>query len=105
MACAASHILGLQNTLTRMHGDIFKDAAIDQQTAQRLLGYWIFTYGTARLMLPMDKCTCQGMVASNYFAEAIAYFTEGFIYKTADKKKAAWVSATSFALGFCTLLL
>ena len=112
LACAASHLLNKKNALTKLHGDLFfKDEPnIPQDLQQRLLAYWILTYGIVRLaaIAPLYSRVAQSwecMVASNYFVEAVAYALEGFVYRTVDRKKAAFVSATSSVLGMASLYL
>lgn len=97
MACAATHLLGHRGNswlLSRLHADM-----LEPEIQQRMLAYWIFTYGIVRLAAfssALQSWEC--MVSCSYSAEAAAYALEGFYFGTVDKKKAAWVSLTSIAL-------
>jgi hypothetical protein len=109
LACATAHLLGKNNALTRLHINIFLEDADLAQMQQRMLAYWIFTYGIARflavapLVRPLKCESWEFVVATNYFVESVAYALEGFWYKTADKKNAAAVSLVSAALGAAAL--
>lgn len=126
MACAASHLLGSQNFLTSMHVDMFDRRGNGGELAsaaglqQRMLAYWIFTYGVVRCMVVAAFSSKKGgaaaagivgspevllVVASSYLVEGLAYGLEGFVYRTADVRKVAWLAGTSFTLGLALLLL
>ena len=100
LACAAVHLRGGgRNFLSRLHADMFPDP-LPAEVQQRMLAYWILTYGIVRAASLFGACEIWRLVvASNYFVEAMAYSLEGFWFGTADKRKAAWVAATSLLLG------
>lgn len=109
LLCAASHLLNQNNALTKLHGDLLllsREDPAEKELQQRMLAYWILTYGLVRLAAAaplLDTWEC--VVASNYFVEAFAYAMEGFVHGTVDGKKAAFVCVTSAGLGAAVLFL
>ena len=76
----------------------------DQDPAvQRLMAYWIFTYGTVRLVVGVQGY-CMPVAALTYFVEALCVAHEGFCGSMVAWKS-AFVALFSVVLGFVFLRL
>jgi hypothetical protein len=69
------------------------------QLKNRLLAYWIITYGSIRCFILHENKTINLLIALSYFIEAFAYGYEYIYYKTTIKYKVAWISLSSLIIG------
>jgi hypothetical protein len=93
------------STLARLHSGIFT-ATVDptHPLLQRVLAYWILTYGITRMAIIMHVNAIDYLVATTYFLEAAAFVWEDAVHATTQRRKVLWVSCSSTILGSCVLL-
>jgi hypothetical protein len=65
----------------------------------RLLAYWLITYGSIRCFILHENKTINLLIALSYFIEAFAYGYEYIYYKTTIKYKVVWISSSSLMIG------
>lgn len=69
------------------------------QLKNRLLAYWLITYGSIRCFILHENKTINLLIALSYFIEAFAYGYEYIYYKTTIKYKVVWISLSSLIIG------
>ena len=77
----------------------------DHPTVQRILSYWILTYGAVRLAagIHRDQRALRLAAALTYFIEAACYHFESIVGGTMVRSRAAFVSILSVILGILVL--
>jgi len=103
--CAIS-ILWLNNYLSNIHLNIFKNKKISKNLViRRLLSYWIFTYGIVRLFAGFYYNFILNILASlTYFIEAFCFKYENYISNNMISYKVNFVSIFSIILGIFTII-
>jgi hypothetical protein len=109
--CACS-ILWLYNIpgfsgLAKLHPTMFILPHSESSLLKRFLSYWLFTYGSARLIAGLPDHTSDALdvlAAITYFLEAFCFEYEERVGRTMIKEKVTFVSVFSFALGVLVLL-
>lgn len=87
--------------LANLHIHMFKlEQDMQNPALQRVLAYWIFTYGCTRLAISARNPTADCLVMASYFTEAAAYVAEDMVHARVHRWKAAWVGASSCVLAF-----
>jgi len=96
--CAIAILLFSNTLIGKIHLFIF-NKNIHYQVNNRLLAYWILTYGYIRLFILQENKTITMLIAITYFIEAFAYIYEYRYFNTTIRYKVAFVSVTSFIIG------
>ena len=89
--------------LARLHTHMFEGQA-DQQNplVQRLLAYWIATYGFVRLVAGITHSDlADQMAAVTYIIEGGAYALESAVHRSTVESKSMWVSWSCAAMSAC----
>lgn len=94
LLCALFILLFPNTIIGKIHSSIFKN-----QINNRLLAYWIVTYGFTRLFILQQNKTIDLIIAITYFCEAFAYGYEYIYYNTTIKYKTTFVSISSLIIG------
>jgi hypothetical protein len=84
-----------------LHPKMFKEKS-DLPVLQRILAYWIFTYGIVRLYAGFYP-ECYSIAAYTYFIEAFCIFYEYKEGKTIDFYTSIFVSIFSLGIGLWIL--
>lgn len=101
LLCAFA-ILFFPNTIIgNIHPLIFNK---DCQLKNRILAYWLITYGSIRCFIIYENKNINLLIALSYFIEAYAYIYEYIYYKTTIKYKVIWISLSSLIIGTIILL-
>lgn len=76
-----------------------------QQLNNRLLAYWLITYGSIRCFILYENKNknINLLIALSYFIEAYAYGYEYIYYKTTIKYKVIFISLSSIIIGIVSL--
>jgi hypothetical protein len=92
--------------LSELHPTMFaKDENINNEVVNRLLAYWLFTYGFARLIAGIKIDVSSDIIAAiTYFLEGGCFEYESRIGKTMLQDKVTFVSIFCVALGIFVLL-
>ena len=90
------HLRALQPD-ARMHK--YAQSSCAGQLNNRLLAYWLITYGSIRCFILHENKTINLLIALSYFIEAFAYGYEYIYYKTTIKYKVVWISLSSLIIG------
>lgn len=99
--CIISHIHQL-SYIANIHQTIFIPNQ-NYQMVNRLLGYWIMTYGIVRISIYKRNKVINTLISATYFIEVIYYTNEDILYGTVIKWKVAWISFSSILLGILVL--
>lgn len=102
--CAIAILLFSNTLIGKIHLFIF-NKNIHYQVNNRLLAYWILTYGCIRLFILQENNTTNILIAITYFIEAFAYIYEYRYFNTTMKYKVAFISVTSFIIGLLLCLI
>ena len=91
---------------SKLHITMFsEDTDQSNPVIQRILAYWIFTYGMIRVIAGMyPNPTIQLAAAFTYFIEASSFEFERSVGNTMVPHKAYFVSISSFILGSVLLI-
>lgn len=83
----------------------FSCDAKQQQLNNRLLAYWLITYGSIRCFILYENKNknINLLIALSYFIEAYAYGYEYIYYKTTIKYKVIFISLSSIIIGIVSL--
>lgn len=100
--CAISILLFSNTPLGKIHLLIFKEN-IHNQINNRLLAYWIITYGCIRLFILQQNKTINILIAITYFIEAFVYIYECESHNTTIKYKSVFVLLLSLIIGLLLL--
>lgn len=100
--CAISILLCTNTPLSKIHLSIFKEN-IHYQINNRLLAYWIITYGCIRLFILQQNKTINILIAITYFIEAFVYIYECKLHNTTIKYNVSLVSISSLIIGLLLL--
>ena len=109
IVCAICILLciGCQATVpvfSKLHPTMFLERS-DDPVVNRLLSYWILTYGIVRLYAGLvDDYHIQILAAMTYFIEAGCFSYENLVGMTLVDYKANFVSITSVILGSFLLM-
>ena len=79
--------------LDKIHISMFNEY---DSNLQRILAYWIFTYGMIRLIHYNDFSN--GLVSASYCVEAACIFNEGIIYDKIIRPKCIFVTGSCIIL-------
>ncbi len=111
MVCAASILWAKDKStlLARLHLSMFQDS-VDKSSPlfQRMLAYWIFTYGMMRITAALMPATCMlALGILSYFVEAGCFLHELSLDDSVHKRSTYFVTATCLLLGgfFCILYI
>lgn len=99
LLCASSILWIPKCELSQLHPNMFISTS---PMIQRLLAYWIFTYGLVRLAAGWNP-SFQKLAAATYFLEAFVLEYECQVGKTMHPDKVRMVSLFSMMLG-CLVL-
>ena len=104
LVCAASilwlHEIPFFSTFSKLHPKMFIEQHSDHHVIQRLLSYWIITYGMVRIMAGFHRDNALYMVAAlTYFIEAFCFEYESRVFNTMVSSKVMFVSMTSIIIG------
>ena len=83
----------------RMRKNKYAQSSCAGQLNNRLLAYWLITYGSIRCFILHENKTMNLLIALSYFIEAFAYGYEYIYYKTTIKYKVVWISSSSLIIG------
>ena len=81
LVCSILILLSHKHMLSTLHIGMFDQNVFvpGQELWHRMLEYWIFTYGTVRLMSALlDSPELHIISAATYFFEALAYYVESW---------------------------
>ena len=93
------------NFMSKLHTAMFKSREHwDHPVIRRLIAYWLFTYGMARIAAGMHRDKVLDIVgALTYFIEAFCFEYETRVGETMIRSKVTFVSALSMLLGVFVL--
>lgn len=97
--------LAESNFFAKIHPSIFKDQYIIQNPLlNRLIAYWLITYGIIRTSIIYPSTVINQLVAISYFVEAYAFAYEHIYFKTTICYKSFWIFCTSSLIGLGCLI-
>lgn len=107
MLCALCILLwsndcGILGLLSEAHRAMFRESLAKDQGRDRMMAYWLLTYGLVRACVPLEPVSGRGvrfLASVSYFVEAGAFAWEDLVYGTTVRWKAVWVCLTSIVLG------
>jgi hypothetical protein len=71
---------------------------------QRILAYWVMTYGAIRISAIMHSDAVDGLVRMTYVFEAIVFAFEYVVHGTTHLYKTVWVVVSCILLTSTTLM-
>jgi hypothetical protein len=97
VACALCIMRAPDAPLARLHLGVFKRRAT--RAANRLLAYWVCTYGADRIVAGVSSTAATDAIAAlSYLVESAAYGFEARDAAHVHRAKACFVCVTSLAL-------
>jgi hypothetical protein len=108
LLCAVAILFYPNTIIGNIHPSVFNPDARMRKYAQsscagqlnnRILAYWLITYGSIRCFILHENKTINLLIALSYFIEAFAYGYEYIYYNTTIKYKVVWISLSSLTIG------
>jgi hypothetical protein len=90
--CAIAIMFFPDTSMGRLHVDVFV-APMDAFT-QRILAYWVLTYGVIRMAAVLHHQTVDRVIVTTYLMEAAVFAMETLVFDTTHRGRAAWIVGT-----------
>lgn len=96
--CALSILYFNNNYFSNFHIDIFKDEYKKNNVMNRILAYWILTYGIIRIFAIFNNYYLNILIIISYLIEIFGFVNEEFFYKTTITYKVSFISFFSLII-------
>jgi hypothetical protein len=96
--CALSILYFNNNYFSNFHIDIFKDEYKKNNVMNRILAYWILTYGIIRIFAIFNNYYLNILIIISYLIEILGFVNEEFFYKTTITYKVSFISFLSLII-------